>query len=1111
MTETRATAHIRVFYGAAIDNSTERDFLRRLRRHLESNGEDAVIFANFEVGRDNRQVDFVICTERRCVVVEVKGYRPAVEGSENGEWHLVDGWIRRPVGTPYSQALNNRFAVSDLLRKVPDFAGDTRVAVSGFLCIFPETPAGSSLPASNHKLGIGGFDALATHLRSAASVRLPLETWVGIADRLRLTAEGLLATADDRKAVGEYLSNCLQLATLNIGPHVEAEIRLDEQICPLPPLLPLLEQGNHVHLVGPSGVGKTHLNARLIVEAARSGVVPIPIAARDFEKSLLLLLQQAVARSTTVPFLKLMRSAARAGSRVLICVDALNECPAGRRPDLLAALQTASLRYGVGLFMTGQQLPDLPASLQGIVFELVQPTDVRRRLITEAHIGRPLTETEASILEVVSSAQDATVLAETLAMGGKVDGRFQLYNAFTLGRLPDSQHRTELHAGLARMAHDMRGEYTTQLPAHVAARMLDRTAGVTISGKALAEEAERSSILITSGGLVRFRHDLIADYFAADHLIRHAQDAADLVRLAERPINAELREFFLGGASLSSETALLLDNKIASTMIDAALYGRCGGVARRLVQDRCRDVIDKIKVAYSLSIFTLPLDGQETPHRAEFTLPETFDLTEPELMAAHALSTAVNAGLYDEVMSMIADVDEHLWAEARRLRAENPDLKRNMPGMVFEAVYGVMFHPARGALLRSLLDNITNGRIGGGHPATDIDLNAELDTFEFLTPGQIFLLLSMHRASLDRHIALPSRMVELIPHVWKLGIYHLRLQLLDIIHFGGRSAADDQRSAIYDVLVGYLSDNAWMNTILVDAITAVGELELGLSVESIVEDLEDIAAQEPTKEIADRARSAYSSTYDHPAEDKFCEAFFERISPETKTAILIRAIADPGADSMTLEFAIRDLGRASSEQAIPFLHPFSFAPMTETVSTQSAVAVFCEAIGQLAQLEAPLQQIEDDAVSAALRAWHGTRSLLYALNMPVVPGQAQIDALWAAFRSADDGAAMDVVFRLVKESRYLGGDASVDFLGKCADGLRSLALAVIGPNYAPQSIFKHEGGRDLAKRHRQFAFHCLEHVGRSTDKALIEMWRDDSELGRASVSTLRAIETRRPK
>lgn len=61
--------------------------------------------------------------------------------------------------------------------------------------------------------------------------------------------------------------------------------------------------------------------------------------------------------------------------------------------------------------------------------------------------------------------------------------------------------------------------------------------------------------------------------------------------------------------------------------------------------------------------------------------------------------------------------------------------------------------------------------------------------------------------------------------------------------------------------------------------------------------------------------------------------------------------------------------------------------------------------------------------------------------------------------------------------------------------LRSPALAVIGPNHAPQANFKHEGGRDLAKHDRQFAFHCLEHVGRSTDKALIEVWRDASDLG----------------
>lgn len=104
-------------------------------------------------------------------------------------------------------------------------------------------------------------------------------------------------------------------------------------------------------------------------------------------------------------------------------------------------------------------------------------------------------------------------------------------------------------------------------------------------------------------------------------------------------------------------------------------------------------------------------------------------------------------------------------------------------------------------------------------------------------------------------------------------------------------------------------------------------------------------------------------------------------------------------------------------------------------------------------------------------------------------------------RKAPQVRTANIVDTLSKSRRLFREISRAFKLPGCA--LRSLALAVIGPNYAPQSIFKHEDGRDLAKHHRQFAFHCLDHVGRLNDKALIEVWRDASELGRASVPTLR--------
>lgn len=1097
-----------VFYGAPINNGTELRFLANVRRRLMAEGVAAVILANFHLGPKKRQIDFVIATARQCVAVELKGYRRPVSGTENGDWKMTVGSVEHSVGFPYDQALSNRFAVSDALKEKIASVGDTRGAVSGLLCVYPEIPAGSSLPASNTKLHVGDFDTLAVLLRKDAQLPLPLSTWEVFARSMGLIPEADLAASVERSYIGDYLANCLELAELALGPHVEAEQETEDGPSPLPSLLPFVENSINIHLFGPSGVGKTHHISRLVIAAARAGVIPVAIAARDFNGQLLPLLKVAVARATNVPFNTLMRSAQKTGRTVLLCVDALNECPIGRRPELLAALQTVIIRFGVTLLLTGQELPDLPSSLRGKVFRLVQPGKDRRRRLVEAHAGRPLTENEASILEVVASAQDASILAETLNRSMNIDGRFQLYHAFTMGRLADVPNSASLHSALGDLAVRMREGYTPKISQHAAGRILGRAAKTNGTAQSLLDEAERATLLVNDQGAVRFRHDLIADFFASDHLLRTAENTSNLRQLIERPINAELREFVLGGATPTSETMALLDGDIGNAVIDAALNGRCGAAALRIMQDRCLDVIDKIEFSYCQLLFSLPLDGQELPSRSEFVLPAQFNLSVNEQRAAAALSTAIFTNLYEPVMKMLEKVDDHLWREARRLRLEQPELQRNIPALVFTGLYGGHGQPRGGELLRNLFSNIVNGRIMRGTPLGDTDVNSELDNFEQLSPGQLFLLLSMHRAQLDRNLPLPSRIVELIPAVWKTGIYHLRLQLLDLIHFAGRSAPDKQKEAVHEVLTGYLSENAWMNTILFDAINAVGELDFGISVESITAELKDIAEQPPSDEIAARACSAYTATYDHPADDVFCEAFYECVSPEVRAAVLVRVIAYHSIDSTTLGFAVRELGKAPSVEAIPYLMRLSDSPIIETHSTQSSVAVFCEAICQLARMGETLADSDELSRDSTLRVWQLVRPLIYAFNVTPTLANTEINRLWDTFCAAGDNVVMDVIYRIMGHSRYFIGDANVDFTTHCAEGLRSICLNALHPNYTTESLFKYEGGAELIGEHRRFAFSCLEQVARSSDKGLVESWLEDALFGENAVRTLRAIENR---
>lgn len=1100
--------HVRVFIGAPITDRTEQRFLAHVRQDLEAAGEGAVILANFEVGNHHRQVDFLVATTSQAVIVEVKGYRHPVTGVESGEWVMTFRGASRPIGFPYAQALNNRFDMSDALRRLLPPGSDAREAIAGMLCIYPEVPPGSSLPPSNHKLTVGNFAVFTDLLHRRSSLPSPLSQWEALAASLNLAPLSAAAHEAESAIVGEYLAHCADLAEVAAGPFVEAHVDRDEGQKPLPPLIPMLSNGDRLHLVGPSGVGKTRLVARLIAEAAREGMFPLAVAARDFQGQLLPLLRKSVARATARRFETVMRAAGVTGSPILVCVDALNECPRDRLPELIAALQTATLRYGATILLTGQALPDLPASLLGEVIKLAQPDRQRARGLTEAHLGRPLEAAEESMLEIVASAQDAGVLAEVLTRHRSVDGRFALYHAFTIDRLPASPHRHDLHAALGELATRLRESYATKIAAPAAARLLGQSIGNGVTGGQALAEAEAAALLIREDGDVRFRHDLIADYFAADRLLRRTGEA-DLAHEAARPIHEELQEFILGSCSTSQEAVRILDSCAVDATVDAALHGRCGEMPRRILLDRCRDVIERIEAAYGTLHFSLPAEGDELSAGAVPCFPALFTLSSRELKAAFALSAAVNTGLFDRVMQMLGTIDAHLWSEARRLRAANPELKRNLPAMVFGSLYGEHFQLEGAALLRQLFNNIANERVFRPSARPMVDINAELDDFENKSPGQLFLLLSMHRSFFGVDLGLPSRSAELIPFVWRLGIYHLRLLLMDLVHLSGRRAPPEQRQEVYDILSAYLSDNAWMNMILVDAISAVGELEFGITVEDITANYEEIARKPISDEVGRRALSAYVATYDHPASDLFSQAFYDRISAETRSAVLVRALGHPDADPMSLDFAIRELGRHPSHEAVPLLTRFSLAPTTQTSSVQASVAVFAEAISQLARMSEALVPIADLSPSPDLRAWQQVRPLIHAFNLSPQSGQSMIDNSWAAFRAASDSAAMDVLLRLMRDSRFFGGDVRLDFIPLCDDGLRALCLAAIEPSYVASTMFRvYEGHDELVRRHRQFALACLGGVGRSSDGDRIEIWREDRALGTDAVRALRAIEAR---
>ncbi len=1088
-----------IFQGDPITNAAEAACVRSLKRDLSEAGIDAVILANLTIGPKRRQIDLIVATEATAIVVEVKGYIHAVHGAVDGPWALeLDDGSRRELDAtnPYRQALENRFAVTDALRGAQ--GPDLKSAVGGMLCLYPSPPVGSGIPTGDFKAAIGSYSDLLALLRQPRPDAVSLERWKAFARSLQLKDKSARPPTEAEQIVADYLAAHQDLSRATLGPYIEP---LFVEETTTQGLATRCKNGEQFQIVGGSGSGKSELLKRLADACATCGNLPVFVRARDFDRDFGRLLRTATARCSNRSFPALAKAAADAGAEIILHVDALNECPAESRPDLIAALQATRVNYGVRVLLSGQQPVRLPATLSGATLALRQPDAAQAQRMVEAHIGRAMTTPETGTLELVATAHDAAILAATLGQAKASDGRFALYHGFTQARLKVSraQHAAQ---GLATLATAMRTGFVSAMPKAAAARIVDAKESTAM------EAACHAGLLWDEANRVGFRHDLIGDFFAAEALLRRAATPAELVVLASQPINAELREFVIGGCATTLEIATLLERTPDSRMLESARSGRAGAKARDFVFDHMRDLIARLKERYAKVRLALPEDFESVRQLSSLT-PNLRDADEDapgDALYLKLIAASVGDGLLPDLLDLFAVVDRRLIAEAERLRADHPDIRLAWRAAAFGTVYGMHHHPFGGRHLQNLLHNIQNGFGRADSQDGVAGLGNILDRFEELSTGQVFLLVSILRRAHSTDLS--SRFPELLRHIWRTQVYHLRLVVCDVIRFRGGELDEDDREAVCLSLNEFMSNkNPFLNSILIDALEGVDGIETDFSVGDAVEEYERMLEQPESAETQSLALSGLTSTYDHPYRDTYWEAFYEALAPGKRQALLLRALRDERGDPWLIADVLRAMARAPDTAAEPELQALAQVPKLKGGSHQYAVICFADAIRLLATLGLHLSPPDPPPSDLATRAWYRAAPLLYALNGE--PSSSPPADAVADFVGCGTAEAFDVIQRLAREARNLGfyEHAKMAFDALWPEMVLGLVRQVLSPGYVARSVFPHfSTSGSLDDEHVEAALQILARVGRTTDIALVQVWLGNPAHGEQALKTARAIE-----
>jgi hypothetical protein len=540
---------VNLFVGSPVEVRSERELIARLRTDLEREGIEASLYANFfTLRRNQRQIDLLVRLPWRTSHVEIKGLDPdlPVIAAPNGPWRrrLPDG-TERIEGNYGRQTLDGTYAIADTMgklarrNKVAD-RGDFKRHIDGILCLWQHIPPGSEIDVPKH-VTVVGYDGLFERLRTPGpKIDWSDDDWEAFVRCLSLYQPEPPTPAEARRRisadqVNDYRSRAHTALRSILGPHIDTGVRGgDGSRLDTDAVESLVANGRLVVLSGSSGTGKTNLAQHLAVRHCERGRLVIWARCDEYDQGRFgELLDRSAAPYSAARRSDLVPAAVEAGAGVTVILDGLDECPEGLRAELVQQLNAFRLRHPAAVLVTTNT--DVPAldSLGPVTLAIEQADAESRRAILHAHGSkRP---------ELISSAfttpYELAIAATCEAELGELATLPQVHDAY----IRRSAQSERVRAGLRTVANVLHAQLRSSVAQIDITQHLASPAGGTLTASQIDEVLD-CPLLVVERHRVRFRHELLARFLAAEALVHAAADGAALGAALAAPANSHLQD-----------------------------------------------------------------------------------------------------------------------------------------------------------------------------------------------------------------------------------------------------------------------------------------------------------------------------------------------------------------------------------------------------------------------------------------------------------------------------------------------------------------------------------------------------------------------------------------
>jgi energy-coupling factor transporter ATP-binding protein EcfA2 len=568
-------------------------------------GQDVLILANFEITKagKSRQIDFVVVTNTHTELLEHKALQGPIIGTENGPWKLTDATgqvVSYPGENPWLQASQAKYLLSDLMfafsQKSPPIPGPLNRAFykefDASVCIYPQIDPASKLTKGNFKAYVRGYsDCLSAIKLQVIPSSWKIPEWRRFAiEALRLRSVTLLQAIDQAALAASDLLD-------------DYRKRLSGSLASLPPLqttededygerlVTKLLRPENILLLGPSGCGKSYHLRHLLNRLVNRNETPILVQAKHYAGlGISNLIQRSVAvhyRGAAKDFLETCNLAAQ---RIVLIVDAVNECPTAHLSDLSDELKAFVVQSQGRLVVSGHDASQGPSNAIETTVRM-KPLTLNQKKAIYACYARTSKNID-HLCVGFTNAYDLSLAGQCHEASPTTISRVSLYERYCRKNLPKEFEALSL-GFLRTLAASLERSLSFSVSRDEFDRLADGFMGSEGESLKVLDKLRESHLLEVTDETVSFEHELLFMYFRAEHLRRICGDDIDeLERQIRRPIYQELFEFILPRLKNESEIGRVVWSCTNADVIDRALRGGCGDLVRRVIEAECSAVID---------------------------------------------------------------------------------------------------------------------------------------------------------------------------------------------------------------------------------------------------------------------------------------------------------------------------------------------------------------------------------------------------------------------------------------------------------------------------------------------------------------------------------------